>query len=80
MSRDPAGRTARGGLNYPGIGSTEHGQAPEGFPCLVSRPYLGDGPDTFQRVAHGVLAWELQTRSGCGSGPIPASLCPARAW
>ncbi|SFT78502.1 DUF1990 family protein [Arthrobacter sp. ov118] len=64
MSRHPGGRIARGGLNYPGIGSTEHGQAPQGFPCLVSRTYLGDGPDTYQRVARGILTWELQKRSG----------------
>ncbi len=65
MRRDPgAGRIAPGQLNYPGIGSTEHGQAPDGFPCLVSRAYLGDGPDTYRRVAQGILAWELQKRSG----------------
>ena len=65
MSGDPgAGRTARGGLNYPGIGSTEHGQAPPGYPSLVSRTYLGDGPETYRRVAQGILAWELQKRSG----------------
>ena len=57
-------RIARGALNYPGIGSTEHGQAPEGFPCLVSRTYLGDGQALYRRVAEGVLAWELQKRSG----------------
>ena len=57
-------RIARGALNYPGIGSTEHGQAPEGFPCLVSRTYLGDGQALYRRVADGVLAWELQKRSG----------------
>jgi len=59
-----AGRGARGGLNYPGIGSTEHGQAPEGFPCLVSRAYLGDGPALYRRVAQGILTWQLQKRSG----------------
>lgn len=64
MSGESAGRIARGALNYPGIGLTEHGQAPEGFPCLVSWAHLGDGPDTFQRVARGILAWELQKRSG----------------
>lgn len=57
-------RIARGALNYPGIGSTEHGQAPEGFPCVVSRAYLGDGQALYRRVADGVLAWELQKRSG----------------
>jgi uncharacterized protein (UPF0548 family) len=65
MSGDPgAGHRARGGLNYPGIGSTEHGQAPEGFPCLVSRTHLGQGPDTYRRVAQGILTWQLQKRSG----------------
>ena len=65
MSGDPAGgRGARGALNYPGVGSTEHGRAPDGFPCLVSRTYLGDGPDTYRRVAQGILTWELQKRSG----------------
>ncbi len=58
MRRDP------GALKYPGIGSTEHGQAPEGFPCLTSRTYLGDGPETYRRVAAGILSWELQKRSG----------------
>src|SRR6478752_7231502 len=64
VSGESAGRIARGALNYPGIGLTEHGKAPEGFPCLVSWAHLGDGPDTFQRVARGILAWELQKRSG----------------
>ena len=63
MSGDP-GAGARDGLNYPGIGSTEHGQAPAGFPCLVSRAYLGDGPALYQRVAQGILTWQLQKRSG----------------
>ena len=64
MSGNPAGRIARGALNYPGIGSTEHGQAPEGFPCLVSQAYLGDGPALYRRVAQGILTWQLQKRSG----------------
>ncbi len=38
MSKPGAGRIVRGELNYPGIGSTEHGQPPEGFPCVVTRP------------------------------------------
>lgn len=57
-------RLARGELNYPGIGSTEHGQHPEGYPCLVSQAYLGEGLAVYRRVARGVLAWELQRRSG----------------
>ena len=65
MSGDPgAGRGARGGLNYPGIGSTEHGPPPEGFPCLVSQVYLGDGLALYRRVAQGILTWQLQKRSG----------------
>ncbi|WP_078026777.1 DUF1990 family protein [Arthrobacter sp. KBS0703] len=57
-------RLARGELNYPGIGSTEYGQPPEGFPCLVSQNYLGEGLAVYRRVVRGVLAWELQRRSG----------------
>lgn len=57
-------RLARGALNYPGIGSTQDGMPPEGFPCLVTQAYLGEGSATFHRVARGILAWELQRRSG----------------
>lgn len=57
-------RLAAGELNYPGIGSTEHGPPPEGYPCLVSQSYLGDGPAVYRRVAQGILTWELQRRSG----------------
>lgn len=57
-------RLAAGALNYPGIGSTEAGQPPEGYPCLVSRTYLGDGLGLYRRVAQGILSWELQRRSG----------------
>lgn len=57
-------RLAAGGLNYPGIGFTEHGRAPEGYACLVSREYLGDGPAVYRRVAKAILSWELQRRSG----------------
>lgn len=57
-------RLARGELNYPGVGSTEHGPPPEGFPCLVSRTYLGDGLALYRRVAQGILTWQLQKRSG----------------
>lgn len=57
-------RLAAGELNYPGIGSTEHGPPPEGYPCLVSHSYLGDGPAVYRRVAQGILTWELQRRSG----------------
>ena len=64
MSKPGAGRIVRGELNYPGIGSTEHGQPPEGFPCVVTRAYLGDGPALYRRVAQGILTWQLQKRSG----------------
>ncbi|BAS07171.1 conserved hypothetical protein [Arthrobacter sp. Hiyo4] len=57
-------RPAAGGLNYPGIGLTEHGRAPEGYPCVVSREYLGEGLALYRRVAQGILTWELQRRSG----------------
>lgn len=65
MSGNPgAGRIAHGGLNYPGIGSTEHGQPPEGFPCVVTQAYLGDGLALYRRVAQGILTWQLQKKSG----------------
>jgi uncharacterized protein (UPF0548 family) len=65
MSGRPArSRPGRGGRNYPGIGSTEHGQRPEGFAWAVHRSHLGEGQDLYRRVAQGILAWELQKRSG----------------
>ena len=57
-------RLARGGLNYPVIGSTQDGVPPEGFPCLVTQTYLGEGSETYHAVARGILTWELQRRSG----------------
>lgn len=57
-------RLAAGELNYPGIGATEDGRPPEGYRCLVSRKYLGDGLAVYRRVAQGILTWELQRRSG----------------
>jgi uncharacterized protein (UPF0548 family) len=57
-------RLAQGELNYPGIGSTEDGPPPEGFPCLVTQTYLGEGLATYRRVAQGILTWQLQKRSG----------------
>ncbi|MET4095419.1 DUF1990 domain-containing protein [Arthrobacter sp. UYCu712] len=79
MTRDPgAGRIVRGTLNYPGVGFTEHGRAPDGFPCLVSRTYLGDGPDTYRRVAQGILTWELQKRSGLRVRTDSDVVCGAR--
>jgi uncharacterized protein (UPF0548 family) len=59
-----ARRFARGGLDYPGIGSTEHGRPPDGMPCVVTQAYLGEGPALYRRVAQGILAWQLQKRSG----------------
>jgi uncharacterized protein (UPF0548 family) len=57
-------RLARGVLNYPEIGATEHGGAPAGYRHVASRTYLGEGTDVYRRVAEGILAWELQRRSG----------------
>jgi uncharacterized protein (UPF0548 family) len=57
-------RLAQGELNYPGIGSTQGGMPPAGFPCLVTQTYLGEGHVTYRRVARGILSWELQRRSG----------------
>ncbi|MDQ1596014.1 MAG: hypothetical protein QOH40_2570 [Arthrobacter pascens] len=57
-------RLARGDLNYPGIGFTQDGAPPEGFPCLVTQAYLGEGAGTYHTVARGILTWELQRRSG----------------
>ena len=57
-------RLAAGEVNYPGIGSTEHGRPPEGYPCLVTQTYLGEGLALYHRVAQGILTWELQRRSG----------------
>ena len=36
-------RLARGGLNYPGVGGTEHGAAPEGFARVLEEVHLGSG-------------------------------------
>lgn len=57
-------RIARGELNYPCIGSTEHGAPPEHYSVFTERVYLGDGMATYRRVAYGILAWQLQKRSG----------------
>lgn len=57
-------RLAAGALNYPGIGSTQHGQAPEGYSRLLSQAHLGEGLAVYRRVAEGILSWELQRRSG----------------
>ena len=57
-------RLARGELNYPDIGATEHGGSPPGYRKVASRTYLGEGAAAYHRVAEGILAWELQRRSG----------------
>ena len=56
-------RLARGELNYPDIGATEHGASPAGYRKVASRTYLGEGAAAYHRVAEGILAWELQRRS-----------------
>ncbi|MFC9352649.1 DUF1990 family protein [Arthrobacter sp. NPDC057013] len=57
-------RLARGALTYAEIGATEHRRAPAGYRHVASRTYLGEGADVYRRVAQGILAWELQRRSG----------------
>lgn len=57
-------RLAAGRLDYPGVGATENGRPPAGYPYLVSQAYLGDGLAVYRRVAQGILTWELQRRSG----------------
>lgn len=57
-------RLARGVLNYSEIGATEHGGSPAGYRRVESRTYLGEGAEVYLRVARGILAWELQRRSG----------------
>ncbi|NUU31425.1 DUF1990 domain-containing protein [Arthrobacter sp. C9C5] len=57
-------RIADGELNYPGIGATEDGTAPDGFHRFQTRAQLGQGYRTYRRVADGILAWQIQRRSG----------------
>jgi uncharacterized protein (UPF0548 family) len=57
-------RPAGGGLNYPGIGSTQRGTAPAGYPRVLEEAFLGCGMAVYQRVAAGILGWELQRRAG----------------
>ena len=52
------------GLNYPGIGGTEHGAAPAGYLRVLEEAFLGNGMEVYQRVAGGILRWELQRRAG----------------
>ncbi len=57
-------RIAPGGLNYAGIGSTEHGPPPADVECLVSQAYLGHGLAAYRRTVQGMLTWQLQKRAG----------------
>jgi uncharacterized protein (UPF0548 family) len=57
-------RIAGGELDYPGIGSTENGTAPEGMECLVTQACLGEGEASYRRAVHGVLTWQLHRRAG----------------
>ena len=58
------GRIARGDLNYPGIGLTREGRSPEGFARVQVSDRLGEGYETYRRVADGILSWQIQRRSG----------------
>lgn len=53
-----------GGLNYPGVGGTEHGAAPAGYLRVIQEAFLGNGMEVYQWVAGGILRWELQRRAG----------------
>lgn len=53
-----------GALNYPGVGGTEQGTAPDGFDRVLEEARLGSGLAVYRRVAEGILAWELQRRAG----------------
>jgi uncharacterized protein (UPF0548 family) len=57
-------RIASGALNYEGIGSTEHGPLPPDVECVVTRAYVGEGFETYRRVARGILSWRLQKGAG----------------
>jgi uncharacterized protein (UPF0548 family) len=57
-------RAAKGGLNYPGIGSTQHGNAPVAYSRVLKEVRLGSGLALYRRVARGILGWELQRRAG----------------
>jgi uncharacterized protein (UPF0548 family) len=51
-------------LDYPGIGGTEHGVAPDGYTPVLEEAQLGTGFAVYRRVAAGILSWELQRRAG----------------
>ncbi len=57
-------RIARGELNYPGIGFTSEGRSPAGFDRSRASAHLGEGFETYRRVADGILNWQIQRRSG----------------
>ena len=57
-------RIAPGGLNYEGIGSTEHGRAPAGVECLITQAHLGQGIAAYRRAVQGLLTWQLQKGAG----------------
>ena len=57
-------RIAPGELNYPGIGATSEGRSPEGFDRNQTHAHLGEGLETYRRVADGILTWQIQRRSG----------------
>jgi uncharacterized protein (UPF0548 family) len=60
----PEEKAAAGALNYPGIGGTENGLVPAGYARVLERVLIGNGMEVYQRVAAGILAWELQRRAG----------------
>ena len=55
---------AAGRFDYPGVGGTEQGSAPEGYDRVLEEARLGSGLDVYRRVADGILGWELQRRAG----------------
>ena len=55
---------AAGRFDYPGVGGTEQGSAPEGYDRVLEEARLGSGLDVYRRVADGLLGWELQRRAG----------------
>jgi uncharacterized protein (UPF0548 family) len=61
---DRGGLNHSGDLNYPGLGGTEFGAAPEGYARALEEVRLGTGLALYQRVAAGILSWELQRRAG----------------
>ncbi len=58
-----SGRIAKGALNYPDVGATEHGP-PAGVHWLVTEAYLGHGFPSYRRAVAGTLAWQLQRGAG----------------